>query len=538
VTSIGFAAFLLRVYSTMPERDAATDTSIPNATSVQATQALPSRVADPCVIVLFGATGDLTHRKLLPALCHLAQSGQLSNQYAVLGFARRDWTHDRFREEMAKSIAGHSVISGHWPEFARHLFISEGNFDDLQSFERLKAQLDALDAEFGTKGNRLFYLATAPEYFSQIVENLGKASLIYPPQSTGPWSRVVIEKPFGHDTASAIQLHQDISQWLTESQTYRIDHYLGKETVQNILALRFGNTVFESIWNRSHVASIQFLVSETVGMSGGRGAFYDQAGAIRDMVQNHMMQLLGMICQEPPGDLSADSLRNEMVKVLQALPKWSAEDVAKNVVRGQYTSGVVEGEEVPGYAAERNVDPTSSTETYLAIRLTLENWRWAGVPIYLRTGKRLPKRTTEIAIQFRRPPAALYEAQNVHGDQGANHLILRIQPDEGASLFFQAKVPGSRRRLQEVHMDFGYSGTFAGPPPEAYERLLLDVILGDQSLFTRIDFVLNSWKFVTTIMDAWKADAIKPLPYAAGTWGPVEAEQLLAQDGFRWRKPS
>ncbi len=519
----------------MPEREASDS---PVSAGSNPTQSLPSRVADPCVIVLFGATGDLTHRKLLPALCHLAQSGQLANQYAIVGFARREWSDDRFREEMAKSIASHSVISGHWPEFARHLFIAEGNFDDLASFQQLKARLAAIDEEFGTQGNRLFYLATAPEYFSQIVENLGKADLIYPVNSTGPWSRVVVEKPFGNDTTSAIQLHEDLSKWLTEAQTYRIDHYLGKETVQNILALRFGNTVFESIWNRLHVASIQFLVSETVGMSGGRGAFYDQAGAIRDMVQNHMMQLLGMICLEPPGDLSADSLRNEMVKVLQALPKWTAEDIAHNVVRGQYTAGVVDGEEVPAYNAERNVDPKSTTETYLGMRLTLENWRWAGVPIYLRTGKRLPKRTTEIAIQFRRPPAALYEAQNVHGDQGANHLILRIQPDEGASLFFQAKVPGSRRRLQEVHMDFGYSGTFAGPPPEAYERLLLDVILGDQSLFTRIDFVLNSWKFVTNILDTWNNHDIRPLPYAAGTWGPAEAEQLLARDGFRWRKPS
>lgn len=519
----------------MPDSDTS---PIPATLSMSSIDGLPSRVAEPCVIVLFGATGDLTHRKLLPALCRLAQSGQLANQYAVLGFARRDWTHDRFREEMATSIASHSVISGHWPEFARHLFVSQGTFDDLASFEALKVQLDAIDQEFGTKGNRLFYLATAPESFAQIVENLGKSGLIYPANSTGPWSRVVVEKPFGHDTQSAIQLHEDISKWLTEAQTYRIDHYLGKETVQNILALRFGNTVWESIWNRSHVASIQFLVSETVGMSGGRGAFYDQAGAIRDMVQNHMMQLLGMICLEPPGDLSADSLRNEMVKVLQALPKWTPEDVAQNVVRGQYTAGVVDGEEVPSYTAERNVGPHSSTETYLAMRLTLENWRWAGVPIYFRTGKRLPKRTTEIAIQFRRPPAALYEAQNLHGDQGANHLILRIQPDEGASLFFQAKVPGSRRRLQEVHMDFGYSGTFAGPPPEAYERLLLDVILGDQSLFTRIDFVLNSWKFVTNIMKTWESQNIKPLPYAAGTWGPTESEQLLARDGFRWRKPS
>jgi glucose-6-phosphate 1-dehydrogenase len=498
---------------------------------------LPSRVAEPCTIVLFGATGDLTHRKLLPALCNLASSGQLASQYAVVGFARREWTDEKFREEMASSIASHSVISGHWPEFARHLFISEGKFDDLASYEKLKARLDQIDAECGTKGNRLFYLATAPEFFSQIVENLGKSGLIYAPSNVGPWSRVVVEKPFGHDTESAIKLHEDLSKWLTEQQTYRIDHYLGKETVQNILALRFGNTVFESIWNRAHVASIQFLVAETVGMSGGRGAFYDQAGGIRDMVQNHMMQLLGMICLEPPGDLSADSLRNEMVKVLQALPKWSPDDVLKNVVRGQYSAGVVNGEEVPGYTSERNVPADSSTETYVAMRLTLENWRWAGVPIYLRTGKRLPKRTTEIAIQFRRPPAALYEAQNIHGDQGANHLILRIQPDEGASLFFQAKVPGSRRRLQEVHMDFGYSGTFAAPPPEAYERLLLDVILGDQSLFTRIDFVLNSWKFVTNIMETWRDQKIQPLHHAAGTWGPADAEQLLIRDGFRWRKP-
>ncbi len=323
---------------------------------------------------------------------------------------------------------------------------------------------------------------------------------------------------------------------LDESQVYRIDHYLGKETVQNILALRFGNTIFEPIWDRRYVHSVQVTVAEEVGMAGGRGAYYDTAGTIRDMVQNHMMQLLSLVAMEPPVNLSADAVRNEKVKVLQALPRWRPEEVFKNVVRAQYTAGSIQGTDVPGYLQEKGVSPMSTTDTFVAIRLELNNWRWAGVPFFLRTGKRLPKRATEIAIQFRRPPTELFEPES-DGQSAANQLVLRIQPNEGASLTFEAKIPGSRRRLQEVRMDFRYGTAFAVPPPEAYERLLLDVMLGDQSLFTRTDEVESAWRFITSLLDAWKRpDAPPPVNYVAGSWGPHEADALIARDGARWRR--
>ncbi len=321
---------------------------------------------------------------------------------------------------------------------------------------------------------------------------------------------------------------------LDETQTYRIDHYLGKETVQNILALRFGNSMFEPVWNRRHVAHVQITVAEEVGMEG-RGAYYDTAGAIRDMVQNHMMQLLCLVAMEPPVDLSADAVRDEKVKVLRALPHWTDDDVAQNVVRAQYTSGSIQGKEVPGFLQEKGIPPGSQTDTFVALRLTLNTWRWADVPFYFRTGKRLPKRATEIAIQFKAPPTALFEA-DTEGAGGANLLILRIQPNEGASLAFQAKVPGSRRRLQEVRMDFRYGTAFAVPPPEAYERLLLDVMLGDPSLFTRTDEVDNSWRFVDQILSAWSRGVSPPVAYPAGTWGPPEADKLIERDGFEWRR--
>jgi glucose-6-phosphate 1-dehydrogenase len=497
-----------------------------------------TRVPDPCSLVLFGATGDLTHRKLAPALYHLAVTGQLPAEYAIVGFARRDWTDEQFRQELQKTLQkeGGPGFNTSWPQFAAHVGFSSGTFDDPASFTRLKAKLDELDATRGTRGNRLFYLAVAPEYFSTIVEQLGKAGLIYPAHHSDAWSRVVIEKPFGHDLASAQALARDLSRVLDESQIYRIDHYLGKETVQNILALRFANAIFEPIWNRRHVSSVQITVAEEVGMAGGRGAYYDTSGAIRDMVQNHMMQLLCLVAMEPPVNLSADAIRGEKVKVLLALPRWSPEDVARNVVRGQYSSGSSGGSEVPGYRQEKGVDPSSKTGTYVALRLSLDNWRWGGVPFYLRTGKRLPKRATEIAVQFSRPPTALFVESDIEAVGGVNQLVLRIQPNEGASLTFQAKIPGSRRRLQEVRMDFRYGTSFAAPPPEAYERLLLDVMLGDPTLFTRTDEVESAWQFITPILEGWDASHAEPEFYPAGTWGPDAADQLIARDGARWRR--
>jgi glucose-6-phosphate 1-dehydrogenase len=502
-------------------------------------QALPrTSVPEPCAIVLFGSTGDLAHRKLMPALYNLSRGGNLPRECAIVGFARREWTDEAFRAEYEKSLSKNSgpEFREIWPQFANRIVFSRGTFDDLNSYRQLKAKLEEVDRSYGTRGNRIYYLAVAPEFFSTIISYLGEAGLIYPWQQESPWSRVVIEKPFGHDLASARALNRDVSRVLEERQVYRIDHYLGKETVQNILAFRFGNSIFEPIWNRRHVAAVQITVAEEVGMAGGRGSYYDTAGAIRDMVQNHMMQLLSLVAMEPPVDLSADAVRTEKVKVLQTLPEWKPKDVYHNVLRAQYSAGSIEGEEVPGYLQEKGVAPESKTSPFVAIRLTLKTWRWAGVPFFLRTGKRLPKRATEISVQFHRPPTELFEAEG-DGQRGVNQLVMRIQPNEGASLSFQAKIPGSRRRLQEVRMDFRYGTAFAVPPPEAYERLLLDVMLGDPTLFTRTDEVECAWRFITTILDAWQQPgAPPPLAYPAGTWGPSEADDLLKADGMKWRR--
>jgi glucose-6-phosphate 1-dehydrogenase len=503
-------------------------------------QSLPrTRVPEPCAIVLYGATGDLAHRKLVPALFRLARGGNLPSECAIVGFARRDWTDDQLRAEYEKSLAdevGGPDFPELWAQFSRRLVFASGTFDDPLAFRNLKLKLEEVDRSHGTRGNRVYYLAVAPEFFSTIIDHLGGADLIYPWQQAIPWSRVVIEKPFGHDLESARALNLAVSHVLDESQVYRIDHYLGKETVQNILALRFGNTIFEPTWNRRYVHSVQVTVAEEVGMAGGRGAYYDTAGTLRDMVQNHMMQLLCLVGMEPPVNLSADAVRNEKVKVLQALPEWGPEDVYRNVVRAQYTAGSMHGMEVPGYLQEKGVAPDSKTDTYVAIRLELDNWRWAGVPFFLRTGKRLPKRATEIAIRYRRPPTELFDPQ-ADGQAAANHLVLRIQPNEGASLTFEAKVPGSRRRLQEVRMDFRYGTAFAVPPPEAYERLLLDVMLGDQSLFTRTDEVESAWRFITAILDAWKRpEAPPPDEFVAGSWGPASADAIIARDAAQWRR--
>jgi glucose-6-phosphate 1-dehydrogenase len=501
-------------------------------------QALPrARVPEPCAIVLFGATGDLTHRKLVPALYHLDQGGHLPGECAIVGFARRDWSDQQFRDELKKSLANPKDpgFEDSWTEFAPRISYNASNFDDPAGYQQLKEQLQKLDASRGTRGNRLYYLAVSPEYFSVIVDQLGQAGLIYE-DDEGPWSRVVIEKPFGHDLASARELNREVSRVLREDQVYRIDHYLGKETVQNILALRFGNTMFEPLWDRRYVESVQITAAEELGMAGGRGGYYDKSGALRDMIQNHLLQLLCLVAMEPPVDLGADAVRNERAKVLQSLPLWEPEEVDRNVVRGQYADGSIQGNDVPGYLQEKGVAPGSTTETYVALRVTLNNWRWAGVPFFLRTGKRLPKRATEIAIQFRKPPTTLFEI-DTEANAGANLLVLRIQPNEGASLAFQAKIPGSRRRLQEVRMDFRYGTAFASPPPEAYERLLLDVLLGDPSLYTRTDAVEAAWKFVNPILEAWEAPgAPRPLPYPAGTWGPEAADRLMEGTETEWRR--
>ena len=503
-------------------------------------QALPrTRVPEPCAVVLFGTTGDLAHRKL--------DAGALSpgaGRTPPRRVRHRRLRPPRLERRRPPRRVREEPVEEPRPRLRRVLapvrqpyrLRTPGTSTTRRATPGSRQRLDELDRTHGTRGNRLYYLAVAPEFFATIIEQLGKAGLIYPAHQETPWSRVVIEKPFGHDLASARALNRDISQVLDESQVYRIDHYLGKETVQNILALRFGNAIFEPIWNRRHVASVQITAAEELGMAGGRGGYYDNSGALRDMVQNHLMQLLCLVAMEPPVDLSADAVRNERAKVLDALPRWTPEDVARNVVRGQYTAGSIEGKEVPGYLQEKGVRPDSKTETYVALRVTLNNWRWAGVPFYLRTGKRLPKRASEIAIQFHKPPTTLFEV-DTEETGGANLLVLRIQPNEGASLAFQAKVPASRRRLQEVRMDFRYGTAFAVPPPEAYERLLLDVMLGDPTLYTRTDAVESAWRFCTTILDAWASDPTPPplYPYTAGTWGPAEADSLMSGE-TRWRR--
>ena len=496
-----------------------------------------TRVSEPCAVVLFGVTGDLAHRKLVPALFQLARGGTLPSEFAIVGFGRKPWTDDDLRADLEKTLAkgAGADFRDLWSQFARRIVYTSGTFDDPASFRKLKETLDRVDRTHGTRGNRVYYLAVSPEFFAPIIHGLGEAGLVYPSQQEAPWSRVVIEKPFGRDLSSARALNKEVTAVLDESQVYRIDHYLGKETVQNILALRFGNSIFEPLWNRRHIRSVQVTVAEEVGMAGGRGAYYDTAGTIRDMVQNHMMQLLCLVAMEPPVDLSADAVRNEKVKVLQALPRWQADDVYRNVVRAQYTKGSIQGAEVPGYLQEKGVAPDSKTDTYVAIRLELNTWRWAGVPFFLRTGKCLPKRATEIAIEFHRPPTDLFEL-DTSGSSGANQLVLRIQPNEGASLTFEAKVPGSRRRLQEVRMDFRYGTAFAVPPPEAYERLLLDAMLGDPTLYTRTDEVESAWRFISTILDAWqRPGAPPPVTYVAGSWGPEAADKLIAAAGARWR---
>jgi glucose-6-phosphate 1-dehydrogenase len=498
-----------------------------------------ARTLQPCVLVIFGATGDLTHRKLLPALYNLAIEQPLPPQFSVVGVARRPFTDDEFRLQAMDSINQFSrrtpVNPAVWDTFARGLFYCQSQFDDQEGYAKLSELLDRLDRERGTEGNRLFYLATPPSFYPVIGDMLHKAGVAKRGHAQGPsFSRIIVEKPFGHDYDSAQKLNAELNKAFSESQIYRIDHYLGKETVQNIMVLRFGNGFFEPIWNRRYIDNVQITVAETLGV-GGRGDYYEEAGAIRDMIQNHMMQLLTLTAMEPPVTFGADSVRDEKVKVLRAIPPLHDAEITVDTVRGQYGAGYVGGEKAIGYRQEKDVHPNSQTETYVALKLNIENWRWAGVPFYLRHGKRLTKRITEIAIQFKRPPYLLFSGTGAEEIQ-ANVLSLRIQPNEGISLRFTAKVPGQEMQLRAVNMDFLYGSSFGVEPPEAYERLLLDCMLGDPTLFTRIDETLLAWKLVDTIIAGWSKERTPLTQYEPGTWGPKEADNLIERDGRTWRR--
>jgi glucose-6-phosphate 1-dehydrogenase len=495
------------------------------------------RMPDPSTFVLFGATGDLSHRKVVPALYQLWRSNLLPHEFCLVAVGRRAYDDASFAAELHASLVKHArvqpVDEETWATFAERITYHRGDFGDEGMTHALAERLDAIDAERGTRGNRLFYLATQSSAFVEIVRQLGYAGLDHE-VSGGGWRRIVIEKPFGRDLESAQRLNREVGKVFRESQVYRIDHYLGKETVRNLMVFRFANGIFEPLWNRRYVDHVQITVAESIGVEQ-RGGFYEETGATRDILQNHLLQLLTFVAMEPPATFEANALRDEKVKVLRAVTPLSESDAARDVVRGQYGPGWVEGEPVAGYREEPEVDPLSETETFVATRVVVDDWRWAGVPFYLRTGKRLPKRATEIAIQFREPPHRLF--RDAGGDPGANLLALRIQPDEGILLRFGAKVPGLNVDVRSVNMDFSYGTSFSVDSPDAYETLILDALLGDQSLFTRADEVEEAWRIVGPLMEGWESAPPPDFPdYAAGSWGPPAADALVARDGRRWRR--
>ncbi len=499
----------------------------------------------PTTIVIFGASGDLTKRKLVPALFELANEGLLPKQTKIVGFARREKSHEQFRNEMQDGIlqfarskpqAGAKALA----DFLPGLYYHAGTYDDQESYAGLGRLLQELDGKNGgPANNRLFYLSTPPTLFFPIIARLGDAELIANVYDEEIWTRVIIEKPFGRDLESARKLNRDILSVLDESQVYRIDHYLGKETVQNIMAFRFGNSIFEPLWNRRYIDHVQITVGEAVSV-GSRAGYYDRSGAVRDMVQNHILQLVALVGMEPPASFAGNAVRDEKVKVLSALRPIDANQIDQFAVRGQYTAGKIGDEFVPDYLHESGVNADSKTETYAALKLHLDNWRWSGVPFYVRSGKALAKRITEITIQFRQPPLVLFghgdHEGHVEGDHmQPNRLSLRVQPNESIRLQFGLKVPGSRMMLQPNEMEFCYSDVFHTEPPEAYERLILDAILGETTLFIRDDEVDAAWRYVDTILNAWQEDtSTPPSIYGAGSWGPEAVDNLLAKDGRKW----
>jgi glucose-6-phosphate 1-dehydrogenase len=492
--------------------------------------------ADPCTVILFGASGDLAKRKVIPAMYDLAQHDSLGERYTIVGFARTPMTDESFRTtigEAAKTISEVGPIDpAKWKDFSSNLYYSAGEYGNPDSYTQLAKRLAELDAEKKLGGNRLFYLSTPPEVYPDIVEQLGRAGLARP-TNPNSWVRIIIEKPFGRDLASARELNKIVLNVFEEKQVYRIDHYLGKDTVQNLLVLRFGNGIFEPLWNRNYVDHVQITAAETLGVER-RGGFYETAGALRDMIQSHVLQLTSLVSVEPPASFDATAVRNEKIKILQSIRPYNLEMVAQSVVRGQYAPGSVDGKKLAGYRDEMGVNPKSRTETFVAMRVLIDNWRWAGVPIYLRTGKRLAKRTTEIMIQFRCAPHIVFRDRDIE----PNRLVLNIQPDEGISVSFSAKRPGTEMSIGNVTMNFSYREGFGGTSRSAYATLVNDCLRGDATLFDRGDSVEAAWSLVDPILDVWSAARTATVPmYAAGTWGPKESDQLLERDGRQWYNP-
>ncbi len=508
----------------------------PNANPLR-TGLVEDRLPEPCTVVIFGASGDLTKRKLVPALTSLAVERLLPPAFAIVGFARKPMTNEAFRADMKENVnkfARHRPVDeALWAEIESGLHYHEGNYDDPASYKALKERLDAIDKERGLPGNRVFYLSTPPETFPIAIKQLGAAGLINESES-GPFTRVIIEKPFGINLESARSLNHTVLDVLREDQTYRIDHYLGKETVQNLMVMRFANALYEPLWNNRFVEQVQITGAESIGIEG-RGGYFDHAGILRDMVQNHLFQVLCLTGMEPPVNLSATDLRDEKVKLLKAIRPIPQDKIDDYVVRAQYTQGSVSGKAQIGYQDETGVTKGSVTDTYVALKIYIDNWRWGGVPFYLRAGKAMSKKVTEVALMFRKTPHSIFGDKTM---DEPNVLAIRIQPDEGIILRFGSKVPGNTLDIQPVNMEFRYGTSFGTEPPEAYERLLLDCMLGDPSLYTRGDEVDASWRFITPIHKAWEASGLKKIPtYEAGEWGPAEADALLAKDGHAWRKP-
>ncbi len=497
------------------------------------------RVPEASCLVIFGASGDLTHRKLLPALYSLAHEGLLPAGQSIIGLARPDYSDDAFRMGIREACDKHArtrpIDESIWENFAKGLFYVRGEFGDKDAYIRLQQKLEECDRTRGTGGRRIYYLAVPPQFFPVVSQHLGEQGMVADPETGAPYTRVIIEKPFGHDLASARELNRVAVSTFRERQVFRIDHYLGKETVQNLLVLRFANGIFEPFWNRQYIDHIQFTVAESIGVEK-RGGYFESAGITRDIIQNHLLQLLSLVAMEPPVAFDADAVRDEKVKVLRALREFPRGREEEMAVRGQYADGSVLGDEAVAYRREQNVDPASKTETFSAIKVFVDNWRWAEVPFYVRAGKRLPKRVTDISIQFRPAPYPLFK--KIPGVRTQpNVLAIRIQPDEGISLKFDSKIPGPAIRTAPVTMEFRYATSFGADPPEAYERLLLETMLGDSTLFARRDEVETAWAWLDPLLNAWAGDGRPPHFYPAGTWGPPEADAMLERDGRKWRRP-